>query len=142
MIWDRKTGKPVYNAVVWQDTRTDEIINELAKKGGQERFRDKTGLPLATYFSGPKIKWILDHVEGSRQKAERGELLFGNIDTWIIWNLTGEHVTDVTNASRTMLMDLKTLNWDEEILSLLGIPGACYLKFAHRLKDMELHGIF
>ena len=124
VVWDRKTGKPVYNAVVWQDTRTDEIINELAKKGGQDRFRDKTGLPLATYFSGPKIKWILDHVEGSRQKAERGELLFGNMDTWIIWNLTGEHVTDVTNASRTMLMDLKTLNWDEEILSLLGIPGA------------------
>jgi glycerol kinase len=124
LVWDRKTGKPVYNAVVWQDTRTDEIINELAKKGGQDRFRDKTGLPLATYFSGPKINWILDHVEGSRQKAERGELLFGNMDTWIIWNLTGEHVTDVTNASRTMLMDLKTLNWDDEILSLLGIPGA------------------
>jgi glycerol kinase len=124
LVWDRKTGKPVYNAVVWQDTRTDETINELAKKGGQDRFRDKTGLPLATYFSGPKIKWILDHVDGSRKKAERGELLFGNMDTWIIWNLTGEHVTDVTNASRTMLMDLKTLNWDEEILSLLGIPGA------------------
>jgi len=94
------------------------------KNGGQDRFRDKTGLPLATYFSGPKIKWILDNVSGSREKAERGELLFGNLDTWIIWNLTGEHITDVTNASRTMLMDLKTLNWDEEILSLLGIPGA------------------
>ena len=124
VVWDKKTGKPVYNAVVWQDTRTDEIITELAKNGGQDRFRDKTGLPLATYFSGPKIKWILDNVSGSRQKAERGELLFGNMDTWIIWNLTGEHITDVTNASRTMLMDLKTLNWDEEILSLLGIPGA------------------
>ena len=124
VVWDKKTGKPVYNAVVWQDTRTDEIITELAKNGGQDRFRDKTGLPLATYFSGPKIKWILDHVSGSREKAERGELLFGNLDTWIIWNLTGEHITDVTNASRTMLMDLKTLNWDEEILSLLGIPGA------------------
>jgi glycerol kinase len=124
VVWDKKTGKPVYNAVVWQDTRTDEIITELAKNGGQDRFRDKTGLPLATYFSGPKIKWILDNVSGSREKAERGELLFGNLDTWIIWNLTGEHITDVTNASRTMLMDLKTLNWDEEILSLLGIPGA------------------
>jgi glycerol kinase len=124
MVWDKKTGKPIHNAVVWQDTRTDEIINELAKNGGQDRFRDKTGLPLATYFSGPKIKWILDNVSGSRQKAERGELLFGNMDTWIIWNLTGEHITDVTNASRTMLMDLKKLDWDEEILSLLGIPGA------------------
>ena len=124
VVWDKKTGKPIYNAIVWQDTRTDVIINELAKKGGQDRFRAKTGLPLATYFSGPKIKWILDNVEGARAKAEQGELLFGNMDTWIIWNLTGEHVTDVTNASRTMLMNLKTLDWDEEILSLLDIPRA------------------
>ncbi len=122
MVWDRKTGKPIYNAIVWQDTRTDVTINELAKNGGQDRFRDKTGLPLATYFSGPKIKWILDHVEGAHQKAKRGELLFGNMDTWIIWNLIGEHVTDVTNASRTLLMNLATLDWDEEILSLLNIP--------------------
>ena len=122
VIWDKKTGKPIYNAIVWQDTRTDVIINELAKNGGQDRFREKTGLPLATYFSGPKVKWILDNVEGARSKAERGELLFGNIDAWIIWNLTGEHITDVTNASRTMLMNLKTLDWDEEILSLLDIP--------------------
>jgi glycerol kinase len=124
VVWDKQTGKPIYNAIVWQDTRTDEIIHELAANGGQDRLRDKTGLPLATYFSGPKIKWILDNIEDARVKAERGELLFGNMDTWIIWNLTGEHITDVTNASRTMLMNLKTLNWDEEILSLLEIPRA------------------
>ncbi len=122
IVWDKKTGVPVYNAIVWQDARTDVIINELAKNGGQDRFRDKTGLPLATYFSGPKIKWVLDNVEGARLRAENGELLFGNIDTWIIWNLTGAHVTDVTNASRTMLMDLHTLGWDVEILGLLDIP--------------------
>ncbi|HEY9151747.1 MAG TPA: glycerol kinase GlpK, partial [Anaerolineales bacterium] len=125
VVWDKKTGKPIYNAIVWQDTRTDEIINELAKNGGQDRLREKTGLPLATYFSGPKIKWILDNVEGAREKAERGALLFGNMDTWIIWNLTaGAHNTDVTNASRTLLMNLKTLDWDDEILSLLDIPRA------------------
>ncbi len=124
VVWERETGRPIYNAIVWQDTRTDEICNQLAKQGGQDRWRSKTGLPLATYFSGPKIKWILDHVEGARAKAERGELLFGNIDTWIIWNLTGEHVTDVTNASRTLLMNLHTLDWDEEILKELDIPRA------------------
>src|SRR5215208_643009 len=126
VVWDKNTGKPIYNAIVWQDTRTDAIINELAKNGGQDRFRSKTGLPLATYFSGPKLKWILDHVEGAREKAQNGELLFGNIDTWLIWNLTGHqvHITDVTNASRTMLMDLNTLDWDDEILNLLEIPRA------------------
>jgi glycerol kinase len=124
VVWDKNTGVPVYNAIVWQDTRTDVIINELEKNGGQDRFCEKTGLPLATYFSGPKIKWIMDNVEGARLRAENGELLFGNIDTWIIWNLTGAHITDVTNASRTMLMDLHTLNWDTEILNLLGIPRA------------------
>ena len=127
VVWDRKTGEPVSNAIVWQDTRTDQICNELMADGGQDRFRPKTGLPIATYFSGPKIKWILDNVEGARAKAEAGELLFGNIDTWCIWNLTGGpdggvHVTDVTNASRTMLMDLQTLDWDQEILDILGIP--------------------
>jgi len=122
VLWDKKTGKPIYNAIVWQDTRTDVIINELAKDGGQDRFRLKTGLPLATYFSGPKLKWILDNVDGARAKAENGDLLFGNIDTWLIWNLTGEHVTDVTNASRTMLMNINMLEWDEEILSILDIP--------------------
>ena len=123
LVWDRKTGQPYYNAVVWQDTRTDSICTALAADGGQDRLRARTGLPLATYFSGPKIKWILENVPGVREAAERGDALFGNMDTWIIWNLTGGvHVTDVSNASRTMLMDLNTLNWDDEILALLGIP--------------------
>lgn len=122
LVWEKSTGKPVYNAIVWQDTRTDAIISKFARQGGQNRFRRKTGLPLATYFSGPKIKWILDNVPGAKAKARKGELLFGNMDTWLIWKLTGEHVTDVTNASRTMLMNLKTLDWDEEILKVMGIP--------------------
>jgi glycerol kinase len=129
VVWERSTGKPVYNAIVWQDTRTDKICNDLAADGGQDRFRPKTGLPLATYFSGPKVKWILDNVEGTRSRAENGELAFGNIDTWCIWNLTGgpnggAHVTDVSNASRTLLMNLETLDWDDEILDLMTIPRA------------------
>lgn len=129
VVWNRKTGKPVYNAIVWQDTRTDQICNELAKDGGQDRFRAQVGLPLATYFSGPKIKWILDNVDGARAAADAGDLAFGNIDTWIIWNLTGgvnggAHVTDVSNASRTMLMNLKTLDWDPDMLKIMGIPRA------------------
>ncbi|NMB87558.1 MAG: glycerol kinase GlpK [Chloroflexi bacterium] len=125
VVWDKATGKPVYNAIVWQDTRTDQICNEFAKDGGQDRFRAKVGLPLATYFSGPKVKWILENVPGVREKAEAGDVLFGNIDTWLIWNLTGGvHVTDVTNASRTMLMNLETLDWDQEILDTMGIPKA------------------
>jgi glycerol kinase len=129
VVWDRSNGKPVYNAIVWQDTRTDKICNDLAADGGQDRFRPKTGLPLATYFSGPKAKWILDNVEGARGKAESGELLFGNIDTWCIWNLTGgpnggAHVTDVSNASRTLMMNLETLDWDDEILDLMAVPRA------------------
>ena len=127
LVWDRTTGEPVYNAVVWQDTRTDTICNELAADGGQDRFRPKTGLPIATYFSGPKIRWVLDNVEGAQERAEAGDLLFGNIDTWVIWNLTGGldgglHLTDVTNASRTMMMNLETLDWDDEALGILGIP--------------------
>lgn len=122
LIWEKSTGRPVYNAIVWQDTRTDVICNELARSGGQDRFRATTGLPLATYFSAPKIKWILENVPGLRERAEQGELLFGNMDTWIIWNLTGAHVTDVSNASRTLLMDLKTLDWNEEILGVFDIP--------------------
>ncbi|SFW43911.1 glycerol kinase GlpK [Amycolatopsis australiensis] len=128
LVWDKTTGKPVYNAIVWQDTRTDRIVTELGNLGGgQERYRAKVGLPLATYFSGPKIKWILDNVEGAREKAEAGDLIFGNMDTWVLWNMTGGadggvHVTDPTNASRTMLMDLDTLQWDAEIAGEMGIP--------------------
>jgi len=127
LVWDKNTGIPIYNAIVWQDTRTDGICNALAKDGGQDRFRSKVGLPLATYFSGPKIKWILDNVQGARARAEDGDLLFGNIDTWLVWNLTGGvdggiHITDVTNASRTLMMNLETLDWDDEILSVLEIP--------------------
>jgi glycerol kinase len=129
VVWERSSGRPVYNAIVWQDTRTDQICNELASDGGQDRFRAKTGLPIATYFSGPKIKWILDNVDGVRAKAESGEVLFGNIDTFVIWQLTGGpdggvHVTDVSNASRTMMMNLETLDWDDEILGILGVPKA------------------
>jgi glycerol kinase len=122
LIWERKTGKPVSNAIVWQDTRTDAICNNLGKDSGQDRFRVRTGLPLATYFSGPKIKWILDQLPQTRGQAEKGDLLFGNMDTWVLWNLTGAHVTDVTNASRTQLMNLDTLDWDDEVLHELGIP--------------------
>src|SRR5262245_59858143 len=127
VVWDKRTGKPYCNAIVWQDTRTDQICNDLAREGGQDRFRAKVGLPLATYFAGPKLKWMLDNVDGLRAAAERGDALFGTIDTFVIWNLTGgprggAHVTDVTNASRTMLMDLSTLSWDDEILKIMGIP--------------------
>ena len=127
LVWDKKTGKPYYNAIVWQDTRTDKICNELAREGGQGRFRDKVGLPLATYFSGPKIKWLLDNVDGLRAAAEKGDAIFGNTDTWVIWNLTGgpnggAHVTDVSNASRTMLMELEGVKWDDEILKIMTIP--------------------
>jgi glycerol kinase len=127
IVWDKKTGKPYYNAIVWQCTRTKDICDNLAKDGGQDRFRLQVGLPLATYFSGPKLKWILDNVAGVRAAAEKGDALFGNIDTWEIWWLTGgpkggAHVTDVTNGSRTMMMNLETLDWDEEILKILGVP--------------------
>jgi len=128
VVWDKATGKPVYNAIVWQDTRTDRICAELeALGGGQDRYKAKTGLPLATYFSGPKIRWILDNVDGARQRAEAGELLFGNMDTWVLWNMTGGpegglHITDPTNASRTLLMDLSTLAWDADIAKDMGVP--------------------
>ena len=129
VVWDKRTGKPYYNAIVWQDTRTKSICDELSSNGGQDRFRPQVGLPLATYFSGPKIKWILDNVSGVRQAAESGKAIFGNIDTWIIWWLTGgpdggSHVTDVSNASRTMLMNLASLDWDIGILDELKIPRA------------------
>lgn len=121
VVWDRETGDPVYNAIVWQDTRTDAIVDEL---GDVSQLREATGLPLSTYFSGPKIKWILDNVDGARERAENGELAFGTMDSWVLWNLTGEHVTDVTNASRTLLMNLETLDWHEPSLDLMGIPRA------------------
>jgi glycerol kinase len=127
LVWNRNTGEPVYNALVWQDTRTHDIVEQMSADGGQDRFRGKTGLPLATYFSGTKAKWILDNVEGARAAAEAGDLMFGNIDTWVIWNLTGGvdggvHVTDVSNASRTMMMNLATLDWDDELLAAFGVP--------------------
>jgi glycerol kinase len=127
VVWDRNTGEPVYNALVWQDTRQQDIVDSLSADGGQDRFREKTGLPLATYFSGTKVRWILDNVDGARARADAGDLVFGNIDTWCIWNLTGGtnggvHVTDVTNASRTMLMNLETLDWDDDLLSAIGVP--------------------
>lgn len=127
VVWDKNTGQPVYNAIVWQDTRTDKIARELGGDEGAEKYKERVGLPLATYFSGPKIKWILDNVEGAREKAEAGDLLFGNTDAWVLWNLTGGvdggvHATDVTNASRTMLMDVRKLEWDPEICADMGIP--------------------
>ena len=124
LVWDKATGKPVHNAIVWQDTRTDRLVRDLGGKAGQDRFRDRCGLPLATYFSGPKIRWLLDTVEGLRERAEAGEVLFGTMDSWLIWNLTGRHVTDVTNASRTMLMNLATLDWDDSLTAAMGVPRA------------------
>ena len=128
VVWNLKTGKPVANALVWQDTRVADDVRELARSGGQDRFRKKTGLPLTTYFSGLKIRWILKNVEGAQKAAEAGELLFGNIDTFLVWQLTGGtsggiHVTDVTNASRTQLMNLESLSWDDEILEVFEIPA-------------------
>jgi glycerol kinase len=127
VVWDKNTGEPVYNAIVWQDTRTQDIVDRLAADGGVERFKQKVGLPLATYFSGTKIVWILENVDGAREKAEAGDLYFGNTDSWVLWNLTGGvnggvHVTDVTNASRTMFMDLETLQWDDDILAAFNVP--------------------
>jgi len=127
VVWHKKSGKPVFNAIVWQDTRVAPAVAEFAARGGQDRYRSKTGLPLATYFSGLKVRWILENVAGARAQAEAGDLLFGNIDTFLIWHLTGGphggvHVTDVTNASRTQLMNLATLQWDREILKDFGIP--------------------
>lgn len=143
VVWDRATGEPVYPAIVWQDTRTQATCDELAALGpsdghrgapdglpsGVGRYRARTGLPLATYFSGPKVRWILDHVDGARERGERGELAFGTVDSWLLWNMTGGsdggiHVTDVTNASRTLLMDLRTLQWDQEIAAEMGVPLA------------------
>jgi glycerol kinase len=129
VVWDRKTGRPIANALVWQDTRVADDVAHFAKNGGQNRFREQTGLPLSTYFSGLKLRWILRNVAGAKEAAENGDLLFGNIDTFLVWNLTGgpdggQHITDVTNASRTQLLNLQTLDWDEKLLSAFEIPRA------------------
>lgn len=129
VLWDRATGRPVHHAIVWQDTRTAALCAELGGDLGQDRFRDRTGLPLASYFAGPKVAWLLDNVPGLRQRAENGEIAFGTIDSWLIWNLTGgteggAHVTDVTNAGRTMLMNLETLEWDQSVLDAMDVPAA------------------
>ncbi len=142
IVWNRKTGRAVYNALVWQDTRVDDAVAEFSRDGGQDRFREKTGLPLATYFSGLKIRWVLKNVQGAREAAEAGELLFGNIDCFLVWKLTGGtqggvHVTDVTNASRTQLMDLNTLNWDSEMLRLYEIPSGMLPKI---VSSSEVYG--
>jgi glycerol kinase len=144
VVWNRKTGQAVHNAIVWQDTRVSRYVDELSKDGGQDRFRAKTGLPLATYFSGLKIRWILENVAGARALAEAGEVLFGNIDTFLLWNLTGGpngglHVTDVTNASRTQLMNLETLQWESEILATFGIPEQM---LPHIASSSEVYGRF
>ena len=142
VVWHKKSGQPIYNAIVWQDTRVAPAVAEFAASGGQDRYRAKTGLPLATYFSGLKIRWILENVAGARAQAEAGDLLFGNVDTFLIWHLTGGpqdgvHVTDVTNASRTQLMNLNTLQWDREILQDFGIPIAMLPKI---VSSSEVYG--
>jgi glycerol kinase len=153
VVWDKRTGQPYYNAIVWQDTRTDKIISRIAGSEGMDRFRSKVGLPLSTYFSGPKIVWLLENIEGLREAAENGNAIFGNIDTWLIWNLTGgvnggKHVTDVTNASRTMLMDLESLEWDDEICELMSVPKNMLPKicssseiYGHTLEDGPFKGV-
>jgi glycerol kinase len=143
IVWNRKTGKAIANALVWQDTRVADYVRELTESGGQDRFRRKTGLPLTTYFSGLKIRWILEHVKGARKAAEAGDLLFGNVDTFLVWHLTGgseggTHITDVTNASRTQLMNLDTLSWDDEILATFEIPKAMLPRI---LSSSEVYGV-
>lgn len=152
VVWNKSTGMPVCNAIVWQDMRVGDYVARFAQEGGQDRFRAKTGLPLATYFSGLKIRWILDHVQGAREQAENGQLLFGNVDSYLVWNLTGGtdsgvHVTDVTNASRTQLMNLETLDWDPDLLKIFDIPAAMLPRICSSsehygdVKDGELVGV-
>src|SRR6266542_5383003 len=145
VVWNPKTGEALYNAIVWQDTRTDRIMRKLEQDGSANVIRTKAGLPPATYFSGGKIQWILDNVDGARSAAERGEAIFGNIDTWLIWNLTGgvtggAHITDVTNASRTMLLNLETLDWDDELLGFFSIPRRM-LPAVRPSSDSNLYGM-
>ncbi len=142
VLWDRASGKPLHNALVWQDTRVDQLVAQYAKQGGANRFRAKTGLPMASYFSGLKLRWLLDNVPDARARALSGDVLFGNIDTWLAWNLTGgsnggQHITDVTNASRTQLMDLATLQWDPELLEQLHVPRAVLPKI---VPSSEVYG--
>ena len=157
VVWNRKTGKALANALVWQDTRVADYVSELAKSGGQDRFRSKTGLPLTTYFSGLKIRWVLENVKGVREMAQSGDAIFGNMDTFLLWNLTGGpqggvHITDVTNASRTQLMNLETLDWDKGMLEAFGIPAAMLPKIRSSsekygvanepsIKDVPISGI-
>ena len=124
VVWERDSGRPVHNLISWQDTRTDHLVKEIAGEHGPGRLHDRCGLPLTTYFAGPKVRWLLDHVPGLCGRAEAGEVLFGTVDAWLIWRLTGRHITDVTNASRTMLMNLQTLDWDDTLLGAIGVPRA------------------
>ncbi|MBV9066722.1 MAG: glycerol kinase GlpK [Methylobacteriaceae bacterium] len=145
LLWDKGSGAPLYNALVWQDTRTDALVADFTRDGGKDRLRDKTGLPLTTYFSSLKLKWLLDNVPGARAAADKGDALFGTIDSWLIWNLTGgpkggRHVTDVTNASRTQLMHLRALDWDADILDLFGIPRACLPEIVSSSEKFGLAG--
>ena len=137
VLWDRATGEPVHHAITWQDMRTDHLVRELGGTAGADRFRERCGLPLATYFSGPKIRWLLDHIDGLRERAEAGEVLFGTMDSWLIWKLTGRHLTDVTNAGRTMLMHLETLDWDDVLLDAMGVPRAMLPEIR---PSMEVYG--
>jgi glycerol kinase len=137
VLWHRHSGEPAHNAINWQDTRTDHLNRELGGDVGMDRFRDRCGLPLATYFSGPKIRWLLDNVPGLRQQAEQGDVLFGTMDSWLLWKLTGRHVTDVTNAGRTMLMNLQTLDWDDVVLDAMGVPRAMLPEIR---PSMEVYG--
>ena len=133
VVWDKNTGKPIYNAIVWQDKRTSDYCDALKKQGKETLVREKTGLVIDSYFSGTKVKWLLDHVEGARQKAEAGNLILGTIDTWLVWNFTkgAQHITDVTNASRTMLFNINTMDWDDELLELLTIPKSMLPEVKH-----------
>src|SRR3954462_8676852 len=137
VLWDRETGEPVHNAIVWQDMRTDHLVRELGGEEGPDRFRRRCGLPLATYFSGPKVTWLLDNEPGLRERAEAGELLFGTMDSWLIYKLSGRHLTDVTNAGRTMLMNLETLDWDDVVLDAMGVPRAMLPEIR---PSMEVYG--
>jgi glycerol kinase len=137
VLWDAATGEPVHNALNWADTRTDHLVRELGGEHGADRFRDRCGLPLATYFSGPKIRWLLDHVDGLAERAEAGEVLFGTMDSWLIWKLCGRHLTDVTNAGRTMLMNIETLDWDDVLLDAIGVPRAMLPEIR---PSMEVYG--